>query len=65
VRQTGATFPHEARAATDEPLLIPAGFGSLPGYIFTKSLGIPAFVTPDANPDEANHAPNGDLEHRT
>jgi hypothetical protein len=41
-----------------EPLLIPAGFGSLPGYVFTKILGIPAFVTPYANPDEANNAPN-------
>jgi acetylornithine deacetylase/succinyl-diaminopimelate desuccinylase-like protein len=45
-----------------EPLLIPAGFGSLPGYVFTKILGIPAFVTPYANPDEANHAPNENLE---
>lgn len=44
-----------------EPLLIPAGFGSLPGYAFTKILGIPAFVTPYANPDEANHAPNENL----
>ena len=44
-----------------EPLLIPAGFGSLPGYVFTKLLGIPAFVTPYANPDEANHAPNENL----
>jgi hypothetical protein len=31
-----------------------AGFGSLSGYVFTKILGIPAFVTPYANPDEAN-----------
>ncbi len=44
-----------------EPLLIPAGFGSLPGYVFTRILGIPAFVTPYANPDEANHAPNENL----
>ncbi|MGE7473585.1 M20/M25/M40 family metallo-hydrolase [Bosea sp. NPDC003192] len=44
-----------------EPLLIPAGFGSLPGYAFTRILGIPAFVTPYANPDEANHAPNENL----
>ena len=44
-----------------EPLLIPAGFGSLPGYVFTKILGIPAFVTPYANPDEANHAPNENM----
>ncbi|MCW0002173.1 M20/M25/M40 family metallo-hydrolase [Pararhizobium sp. YC-54] len=49
-------------AQGEEPLLIPAGFGSLPGYVFTKILGIPAFVTPYANHDEANHAPNENLE---
>lgn len=48
-------------AQGEEPLLIPAGFGSLPGYVFTKILGIPAFVTPYANHDEANHAPNENL----
>ncbi|WP_353186363.1 M20/M25/M40 family metallo-hydrolase [Bosea sp. (in: a-proteobacteria)] len=45
----------------EEPLLIPAGFGSLPNYVFTKILGIPAFVTPYANHDEANHAPNENM----
>jgi acetylornithine deacetylase/succinyl-diaminopimelate desuccinylase-like protein len=45
-----------------EPLLVPAMGGSLPDYVFTKILGIPAFVTPYANPDEANHAPNENLE---
>jgi acetylornithine deacetylase/succinyl-diaminopimelate desuccinylase-like protein len=49
-------------AQGEEPLLIPAGFGTLPGYVFTKLLGIPAFVTPYANHDEANHAPNENLE---
>lgn len=44
-----------------EPLLYPAGFGSLPGYAFTKILGIEAFVTPYGNADEANHAPNENL----
>lgn len=44
-----------------EPLLVPAGFGSLPNYVFTKILGIPAFVTPYANHDEANHAPNENM----
>ena len=44
-----------------EPLLVPAGFGSLPNYVFTKILGIPAFGTPYANTDEANHAPNENL----
>jgi acetylornithine deacetylase/succinyl-diaminopimelate desuccinylase-like protein len=45
-----------------EPLLLPAMGGSLPDYVFTKVLGIPAFVVPYANADEANHAPNENLE---
>lgn len=48
-------------AQGEEPLLIPAGFGSLPSYVFTEILGIPAFETPYANHDEANHAPNENL----
>jgi acetylornithine deacetylase/succinyl-diaminopimelate desuccinylase-like protein len=44
-----------------DPLLYPAGFGSLPGYAFTKILGIPAFVVPYANADAANHAPNENM----
>ena len=44
-----------------EPLLYPAGFGSLPGYAFTEILGIPAFVVPYGNADAANHAPNENL----
>ena len=46
----------------EEPLLVPAMGGSLPDYVFTKILGVPAFVTPYANADEANHAPNENLE---
>jgi acetylornithine deacetylase/succinyl-diaminopimelate desuccinylase-like protein len=45
-----------------EPLIFPAGFGSLPGYAFTEILGIDAFVTPYGNADEANHAPNENLK---
>jgi acetylornithine deacetylase/succinyl-diaminopimelate desuccinylase-like protein len=45
-----------------EPLVYPAGFGSLPGYAFTDILGIDAFVTPYGNHDEANHAPNENLK---
>jgi acetylornithine deacetylase/succinyl-diaminopimelate desuccinylase-like protein len=44
------------------PLFVPAMGGSLPDYVFTKILGVPAFVVPYANPDEANHAPNENLE---
>jgi acetylornithine deacetylase/succinyl-diaminopimelate desuccinylase-like protein len=36
--------------------------GSLPDYVFTKILGLPAFGTPYANADEANHAPNENIE---
>ena len=49
-------------AQGEEPLLVPAMGGSLPDYVFTKVLGIPAFVVPYANADEANHAPNENLE---
>ena len=49
-------------AQGEPPLLVPALGGSLPNYVFTKHLGIPAFVIPYANADEANHAPNENLE---
>ena len=45
-----------------EPLLVPAMGGTLPDYVFTRILGIPSFVVPYANFDEANHAPNENLE---
>ena len=46
----------------EEPLLVPAMGGSLPEYVWTKILGIPAFVVPYANHDEQNHAPNENIE---
>lgn len=49
-------------AQGEEPLLVPAMGGSLPDYVWTKVLGVPAFTTPYANHDEANHAPNENLE---
>ena len=49
-------------AQSEEPLTVPALGGSLPDYVFTKVLGVPAFGVPYANPDEANHAPNENLE---
>ena len=49
-------------AQGEEPLLIPALGGSLPDYVFTKILGVPAFTVPYANADESNHAPNENLE---
>lgn len=50
------------RAHGTDPLLYPVVGGSLPDYVFTKILGLPAFVTPYANADEANHAPNENME---
>jgi len=44
-----------------DPLLYPCGFGSLPGYVFTDILGIPAFVVNYANADAANHAPDENM----
>jgi acetylornithine deacetylase/succinyl-diaminopimelate desuccinylase-like protein len=43
------------------PLEYPTTGGSLPDYVFTKILNIPAFVIPYGNADEANHAPNENL----
>ncbi len=49
-------------AQGQEPLLVPAMGGSLPEYVFTKTMGIPAFGVPYANADSANHAPNENME---
>lgn len=49
-------------AQGQEPLTVPALGGSLPDYVFTKTLGIPSFTVPYANADESNHAPNENLE---
>jgi acetylornithine deacetylase/succinyl-diaminopimelate desuccinylase-like protein len=44
------------------PLLVPAKGASLPNYVFTKTLGMPVYGVPYANPDESNHAPNENME---
>jgi acetylornithine deacetylase/succinyl-diaminopimelate desuccinylase-like protein len=49
-------------AQGEEPLFLPTLGASLPDYVFTKVLGIPAFNVPYANPDESNHAPNENME---
>jgi acetylornithine deacetylase/succinyl-diaminopimelate desuccinylase-like protein len=49
-------------AQGEEPLTVPAMGGSLPNYVFTKTLGLDTFVVPYANADEANHAPNENME---
>ncbi|HKD97425.1 MAG TPA: M20/M25/M40 family metallo-hydrolase [Micromonosporaceae bacterium] len=49
----------------EDPYLVPSLGGSLPDYVFTKILGVPSIGVPFANADEANHAPNENLElHR-
>lgn len=49
-------------AQGQDPLLVPAMGGTLPNDVFTKTLGIPIFGVPYANADQANHAPNENLE---
>jgi acetylornithine deacetylase/succinyl-diaminopimelate desuccinylase-like protein len=56
VRQALRSILHE------DPYLVPAIGGSLPDYVFTKILGVPSIGVPFANADEANHAPNENLE---
>ena len=60
-------FVEPIRAALEQaqgeaPVLVPAMGGSLPSYVWTKILGLPAFGTPYANTDEGNHGPNENLE---
>jgi acetylornithine deacetylase/succinyl-diaminopimelate desuccinylase-like protein len=50
------------RAVTgEEPIHVPARGGSLPNWVFTRSLGLPTLTLPFGNVDEANHAPNENL----
>jgi acetylornithine deacetylase/succinyl-diaminopimelate desuccinylase-like protein len=50
------------RVTGEEPLHVPVAGGSLPMWVFTRSLGIPALLLPFGNVDEANHAPNENLD---
>jgi len=50
-----------ARGFGAEPIDIPLVGGSLPDATWTETLGLPSFVVPYANHDEANHAPNENL----
>jgi acetylornithine deacetylase/succinyl-diaminopimelate desuccinylase-like protein len=49
-------------AQGEDPLIVPTLGSGLLDYVFTKILGIPAFGAPYANRDEANHAPNENLD---
>jgi acetylornithine deacetylase/succinyl-diaminopimelate desuccinylase-like protein len=51
------------RAATGrDPLHRPTMGGSLPMWVFTRTLGLPALLLPLGNVDEANHAPDENFE---
>jgi len=50
------------RATGERPYVSPSSGGSLPDYAFTRDLGLPLVKVPYANVDEANHAPNENLE---
>jgi acetylornithine deacetylase/succinyl-diaminopimelate desuccinylase-like protein len=43
------------------PIIQPSMGGSLPDYMWTKTLGLPSIVVPYANFDEANHSPNENI----
>lgn len=45
-----------------EPLRVPVAGGSLPMWVFTRSLGLPALLFPFGNADQANHAPDENLD---
>jgi acetylornithine deacetylase/succinyl-diaminopimelate desuccinylase-like protein len=51
-----------AAAQGTDPLLVPVLGGSLPLHVFTGVLGLPTFGIPLGNPDQANHAPNENLD---
>jgi acetylornithine deacetylase/succinyl-diaminopimelate desuccinylase-like protein len=51
-----------AAAQGADPLLVPVLGGSLPLHIFTGVLGLPTFGIPLGNPDQANHAPDENLD---
>jgi acetylornithine deacetylase/succinyl-diaminopimelate desuccinylase-like protein len=59
---TEPIFRAIAAAQGEEPLIVPAMGGSLPNYVFTKIMNLPTFLVPYANFDEANHAPNENIE---
>jgi acetylornithine deacetylase/succinyl-diaminopimelate desuccinylase-like protein len=50
------------RATGAKPYISPSSGGSLPDYAFTRDLALPLVKVPYANVDEANHAPNENLD---
>ncbi|HEY0637769.1 MAG TPA: M20/M25/M40 family metallo-hydrolase [Pseudonocardiaceae bacterium] len=61
-RWTDAVLDGATLGLGERPVVVPALGGSLPLYVFTEILGLPCYGVPFANPDEANHAPDENLE---
>ena len=59
---TGPVRAGMAAAQGADPLLVPVLGGSLPLHVFTGVLGLPTFGIPLGNPDQANHAPDENLD---
>src|SRR4029450_9972474 len=59
---TGPIRAGMAAAQGADPLLVPVLGGSLPLHVFTGVLGVPAFGIPLGNADQADHAPNENLD---
>lgn len=60
-RHTKSILAAIERAQGDAPFIYPVIGGSLPDYVFTRILNLPAFLIPYANADQANHAPNENI----
>lgn len=50
------------RGVGRDPLDVPLLAGRLPDAVWAKILGLPSFLVPYADHDEANHAPNQSIE---
>jgi acetylornithine deacetylase/succinyl-diaminopimelate desuccinylase-like protein len=61
-RYTRTVLAGAAAGLGEPPLIVPALGGSLPIAAFTDVLDVPCYGVPLANVDEANHAPNENLQ---
>lgn len=59
---TGTILRAAEAGLGERPLLVPALGGSLPIAALTDELGVPCYGVPFANVDEANHAPDENLD---
>lgn len=50
-----------SRAHGRDSLVFPALGGSLPDYVWTRTLGVASLIVPYANADERNHAPDENI----